>query len=100
VDDIGLPLSLFFNSDDLQPIPLTPEILIAVGFKDMNGEYCPSFRKEQIEIEIVDNEKYMVRLRWNWEEHGTSLLLSEPKYFHQLQNIFFFTTNQELIYKP
>jgi hypothetical protein len=81
-----------------RPIPLTPEILIAVGFKDMDGEFCPAYQLEQVEIEILPDDSYYARIKW--DKDGTSLFLADVKSLHQLQNLYFSLTNTELNYKP
>jgi hypothetical protein len=91
-DNIGLALQ------DLFPIPLTPEILIAVGFKDMDGEFCPAYQLEQIEIEILPDDSYYARIKW--DKDGASLFLADVKSLHQLQNLYFSLTNTELKYTP
>lgn len=81
-----------------KPVELTPEVLAAVGFKDMDGEFCPAYQLEQIEIEILPDDSYYARIKW--DKDGASLFLADIKSLHQLQNLYFALTGKELEYKP
>jgi hypothetical protein len=83
--------------DHLFPIPLSADLLLELGFEEMDWEHVPCYKKEMIEIEIVDGD-YMARLRYDWNEGGLSLLLSTPKYLHQLMNLVYALTGKELTY--
>jgi hypothetical protein len=98
---IGFKTSGLFDADKIDPVPITKEIILACGFEDMHGEYCPHFRKDHLEIEVVDNI-FMARVRHNWsdDDQDNSLFLTEIASLHQLQNLYFALTNTELTYKP
>ena len=75
-------------------IPLTPEILIACGF-----------------VYVEDYAEYRYRESTNWfgvfNEHNDDWYFDKPemstvviKYLHQLQNLYYSLTGQELTYKP
>lgn len=73
------------------PVPITPEILENLGFKRDGSYYnhrnislpvCPTIHGT--EIMLVPNEKYAFRI----------------KYLHQLQNLYFALTGEELTFKP
>jgi hypothetical protein len=119
VDDMGLPLSLFFTSDDLQPIPLTPEILIACGFTYMKIEGVASLDEDNPKREenthnwtlnikrqgIYDGKGRLELVKWGdgpkekiW--FSDQWLRVEMKSLHQLQNLYFSLTNTELNYLP
>ena len=71
---------------NLKPIELTEEWLIRFGFKKMNYKLLNKivFYSETWDIEFSDNEFYMPDI-------GIVV-----KYVHQLQNLYFALTNEEL----
>lgn len=88
---------------DLEPIPLTPEILIACGFKmdNFSKKYKLNVDDDSREYFIVLEEDGFV-LEHNAGSYceGASLKLYHIKYLHQLQNAFYILTSKELNYKP
>ncbi len=85
--------------DDISPIPLTPEILIDCGFKNVQGSYYMKVGELMLALDKV----------WWWtnaweadEEFGFNALAAyrEITYLHQLQNLYFCLTGQELNYSP
>ena len=75
----------------IQPIPLTEEWLLKFGF---NGE-CESFHMEGITIEEVsDGGKWVVYMFD--EYHAVECSLAIVQHVHQLQNLYFALTNEEL----
>jgi hypothetical protein len=94
-DGINLSMgdSTVYEFELLQPIPLTPEILEKVGFeKDHNT----SFFKYPLPLSIaklsVNPDNGTVWLRKN----GNSLNPIDVKYVHQLQNLYFTLSGEEL----
>jgi hypothetical protein len=78
---------------DFQPIPLTPEILEKCGFERMPLTSVKRwFNKETIFYLQLSKSKYFV-YGYKFYPHGIT-------YLHQLQNLYFFLTGKELIYKP
>ena len=76
----------------IQPILLTPEILLACGFGkngEFNGNECFSIEKSNIE----GSTDYC--LYFNDDSTGQYY-----RYLHQLQNLYFALTGEELEYKP
>ena len=75
-----------------RPIPLTPEVLENCGFEKVGGYYSKSpiiFHEYYIEIEANDTSY-----------RGSIVPLYNCKYLHQLQNLYFALTVEELEYKP
>jgi hypothetical protein len=79
--------------DEIEPIPLTEEILLKLGFKQ-NEQFKTNFKfylkDNEIEINIYNgnnnswlNDRYVINL----------------KYVHQLQNLFFSLCGEELTVK-
>jgi len=90
-DNIGLALQ------DLFPVPLTPAILEKCGFefKDMMFANKPMryWRKDWFCLNLFDkSDKYVLYL-WNEKETEKSVYISS---LHQLQNLYFALTGEEL----
>lgn len=94
VNDQGLNLQVgMINSEivkSMEPIPLTEEWLIKFGFKrdELNGYYYPTWRKF---IPIYKRGHY-------YNFNGISLSCNDFEYVHQLQNLYFTLTGEELTY--
>jgi len=75
--------------DDHKPIPLTPEILLKCGFT--SDKWLMSFHlgENKMWIDKTSNEFY-----WVFGRKETKYL--RIKYLHQLQNLFYSLTNEEL----
>jgi predicted nicotinamide N-methyase len=82
-----------------EPIPLTPEILEKAGFENELNQFFTStkaVREGFIELE-KDGDLYIVMLKQkNEDETWDSVLLNDIFYLHQIQNLFFALTNEEL----
>lgn len=72
------------GANNLQPIPLTPEILEKCGLLE-GGKFAPNEY-----FSLQDGCLYL-------EQEYTCV---DIKYLHQLQNVFFALTGEELNYKP
>ena len=77
---------------DLPPIQLTPEILEKCGFVNLNygwtkGDFC---------LFDFNYGKGNLNLRLNAAECPLPIV----KHLHQLQNLYFALTGEELIFKP
>jgi hypothetical protein len=68
-----------------KPIPLTEEIILKCGFqKHITSDFYPTFSLKMINVN--DGIVYVIGIGF----------LNHIKYLHQLQNIYFALTNQEL----
>lgn len=87
--------------DSLDPIPLTPEIMEKCGFEadDDDGGGCSIYVSETLRLWRGDLEGVM-RLRFWGDEYSYPIHLKEPvyhfQYLHQLQNLYFALTAEEL----
>lgn len=95
---------LYFNSEDCEPIPLSPEILEKCGFKDSRIRYADPNKNYPIEwtngeytINKENDNKFCLEL--SSDEWGYTTKEIEIEYLHQLQNGIFFLTGEELIFK-
>lgn len=110
-DDVKLKDG-FATYNQLQPIPLTEEWLLKFGFKKypdcrdtFQQQYYDSFQFEIdrftiISFSIVQGFPHLVDCNYNRryrsEENKKEHLI---KYVHQLQNLYFALTNEELTYE-
>lgn len=80
-----------------KPIPLTPEWLERMGFVYKDGATeCGEERKNGVHLYVHDEEPvYLHFSRGSF--NGTKV---EIKYVHQLQNLYFALTGEELEIKP
>lgn len=98
--------------DELFPIPLTPEILIACGFKAT--EYTkhktnPHIPQSIRDMDFFDYRKYTLLIENPQGEYWRCFYTTDPETvaligkiesLHQLQNLYFGLTNTELNYQP
>ena len=73
----------------LEPIPLTPELLEKCGFEYDNGKECWEMDGECIDINIHPKE---IGIEVDYWENS----LIKCKYLHQLQNMYYAITGEEL----
>lgn len=90
-----------FDIKDIQPIPLTEEWLLKLGFEEKGDNKEESyFLLYGFHLENRANDKFSLNI--NKEDFGCWWIdqyLKELKYVHQLQNIFFCITGEELTIK-
>lgn len=77
--------------EDIKPIPLTEEWLLNFGFELINNEFFKS-RNSEICLFWTVNKNKMI------PEYNEKRLITgyDFKYFHQLQNLYFALTGEEL----
>lgn len=85
--------------NDLTPIPITKEWLLAFGLFETHSYYIIEltdnrYDKKDFFTVRVQGDKYEAFLR-NWDL-AKLFLLCEIKYIHQLQNLYFALTQTEL----
>lgn len=89
---------LYGSVEDLQPIPLTEELLVKCGMNECDDacvvRYSYRNGKFKMNIMICDQKKYILFI--NNIENGCQICSIEVKYLHQLQNIYFDLTGKEL----
>lgn len=79
------------------PIPLTPEILERCGFEKGFGEYALIQDSYPLRFR-EEGEKYILSFHYFGSngESNEEEIICEFKYLHQLQNLYFALTGQEL----
>jgi hypothetical protein len=96
--DLLLGLNIELNEQDIDPLPLTPEWLLRCGFKDDGGNMWSG-----PEIENDDSIEYFTIKKKNagFFFYGSEWTHGKPfLYVHQLQNLYFAMTGEELTIKP
>jgi hypothetical protein len=83
------------NFEDLEPIPLTPEILEKAGFVKVTDEFQDNWvLNERCSVKLLDEPVYLYS---NDESDAGCYVLTELRYLHQLQNIYHALTGGELL---
>lgn len=92
-DYMGNHLCLFYSDDDLQPIPLTPEILLSCGFEKVRDLTYVIVHSDNLHIVFIQSG-----IGFNITVTGAFGMvgLSDCYSVHQLQNLYFALTNTEL----
>lgn len=75
-----------------QPIPLTEEWLLRFGFKKRNDGDFDLFKFS--EVDIVISKDFDL-----WKCDGICFSVNALQYVHQLQNLYFALTGEELVLK-
>lgn len=87
-----------YMSEEIEPIPITEDILLKCGFIEVFGV------KKEYKIKINKKEDILV---YNliveetsiWTDYGGFYLDNQINYIHQLQNLYFALTGNELTIK-
>jgi len=94
-----IPISLGDSINDYSPIPLTTEILEKCGFEweDIKTHTDKTTRGlyKGILMMLPTNNEW-----WYAAPFGYPLALERTLHIHQLQNLYFALTNEELTFKP
>lgn len=89
----GLEKEYYCESNDCKPIPLSPEILEKCGF-----EYDEiTYSKDNCSVILAKGKGNLYSIFINWLTYG---VVTEIEYLHQLQNLIFSLTGEELNFKP
>lgn len=90
----------YIGVNNYQPVELTPEILEAAGFGYNGNDKCFGYVNETEEILIELGDYYEDDGRavfyYNLPDTDNSTCIAYCKYLHQLQNLYFALTGQEL----
>jgi len=81
--------------NQVKPIPLTEEWLLKFGF--VKSKVSSQFDKEKLTIQIANELEYHKKGRVYF--NSWAILEESIKYVHQLQNLYFALTGEELTFK-
>ena len=87
------------EADDLEGIPLTPEIFVLNGFgEDNNGHFLLDLQTHYLEIIPMKDGFYPMygQKRETSGDNDNMVSLNRIDYVHQLQNLYFALTGEEL----
>jgi len=91
------------NSVLYAPIPLTPEILEKCGFEKVDDGISPFYKliisKTEV-ISIEDDWSLGLNAKNEKSTQGYATNANICQYLHQLQNLYYALTGQELTYQP
>lgn len=97
--DDDMPEIGFIKEEDIEPIELTEEVLLKMGFeKDGNEWWIGGTDEDETTISYsLENSVLFMRHAFDeeWKNWG-KIKLYNIKYLHQLQNAYYLLTNQEL----
>lgn len=86
--------------DNIEPIELTEEVLLEIGFNEKNDCYILSnehmyflYYRDSFKQELIA----IVRRKMKYHSYKNELKNYDIKYLHQLQNAYFILTGEELI---
>jgi hypothetical protein len=91
------PMPFCHLADDYEGIPVIEEWLIKFGFVKCH----PDEDRWQYELQLPDNNQLEYNERqtkWKWSYNGVCLP-RDPEFVHQLQNLYFALTGEELMLK-
>lgn len=84
-----------FTTWQAEPIPLTEEILLKCGF--VKSENSLFFHKETSPVQfVISLNTYTIYFKYEGLYQPMLEIPSKLKYLHQLQNLYFALTGQEL----
>lgn len=85
---------------ELFPIPLTPELLVKIGFKKYSDTSNMDFKMMRLGKVALEYRKNINRYTLVWfdadDDYGNTIVIFID-YIHQLQNLYFALTGTELV---
>jgi hypothetical protein len=92
----GYGINSYYNEaeyvyDEIKPIPITEEWLLKFGFKQIKPNHYWFKDKNSLRFSLIDNN---LHCSIGDDEYG--VLYKMIKYVHELQNLYYALTNQEL----
>lgn len=106
IDDLGIRVKneeqeTWIEYDCFSPIPLNQEWIFALGFiKGMSGDISALFHKYYKTERVFNIEKIEDKYYLHYsDKYGMFIVGESFKYVHQLQNLYFALTGEELTLK-
>jgi hypothetical protein len=78
---------------EVQPIELTEELLVKLGFEGEVYEFCLHTEDANITVNLIENR---VEISFFGNCEAELCIKYNVKYLHQLQNAYYLLTNEEL----
>lgn len=86
-----------FLAQQLFPIPLTEEWLLKFGFEDVTGVYYTLHISPDFKLLLIPADGFYPQLNKADENGWQSVSLNKIEFVHQLQNLYFALTGEELL---
>lgn len=97
-EGIGVPnVKELFSYEQIKPIPLTPEILENAGFEKKSNDTGPPIN-DTVESFDKDGYSFSIDTSGFWYLNGYNWNTKRFKYIHQLQNLYYALTGEELVF--
>lgn len=90
----------FYAMEDIDPIPITEEILLAMGFEWDDIRTHIDKTEKGLYKEFMMMLKTSDGKRWYAAPFGYPIQSARTYYVHQLQNLYFSISGEELNYQP
>ena len=81
---------------DIEPIPLTEEWLLKFGFEDVTGVYYTLHISPDFKLLLIPADGFYPQLDKADENNWQSVSLNKIEHVHELQNLYFALTGEEL----
>ena len=93
--DLNMMGSVF---GDVEPVNLTPEILLKNGFEQAKGHGIITFVKDNFSILVLnDNGDCLLQFWYKSDWHESKMIpCAETKYVHNLQNAYRLATGEQI----
>lgn len=87
--------------EDLEPLPITDEILLEMGFEEDDSNFWFDMETHHLELRLSSDYYYPIYVQDAEMSHEDEqrVCLNRVKFIHELQNLFFVLTGKELKYK-
>lgn len=106
LDSSGIVQVSLLDIDDYQffePLPLTEELLLKCGFQSLlDDPECTGIKTKSGQYVIINNDNVVLEIMFGFLKDGSVLVhlndcdFENCKYLHQLQNLYFALTGEEL----
>lgn len=96
LDEVSFPLILKYGGNEFYPIAIVPAILEICGFKELDVVNSDGDDIIGWKIKRPNGDYFYINSDLQPQENGYPIVDYEIEYLHQLQNLFFSLTGEEL----
>ena len=89
----NMPEIVFIKEEDIEPIELTEDVLVKIGFEGEMYEFCLHTEDANITVNLIENR---VEISFFGNCEAELCIKYNVKYLHELQNAYYCLTNQEM----